>query len=87
MRRWMVNDEIWLIVREANFVNEYRIYSQGGFENSGTRSELVYSVDTVTRTCYKSAAGQVPLPCESLARDPDMRPYVLPLLEQTAGSN
>jgi len=75
LRDWKVAaDDERLILREGARVVEYRIF---GTETTAVGSQVMYSVDTVTGLCFAGDSTQ-PVTCTALARDPDLRPYLLP---------
>ncbi len=75
LREWSVGDEERMIVREGNRVVEYRILSSQVGISSSAPAEILFAVDTVIGECYTGFTGHTPLPCDRVARDPDMRPY------------
>jgi hypothetical protein len=75
LREWQLGNEERMIVREGNRVVEYRILSSQVGISSSAHAEILYAVDTVIGECYTGFTGHTPLPCDRVARDPDMRPY------------
>lgn len=69
------NDE-YLIMKEGNRIKKYRVYDFKAGSQTGTRADVIYSVDTVIQTCATGEQNQTPIDCERLKKDTDMLEYI-----------
>ncbi len=75
LRQWQVGDVRYSVIREGNRVVEYRVVAlQIGLNAVGT-AEPLYAVDTVTQLCFAGPKQDL-APCDHVALDPVMCPYV-----------
>jgi len=76
LKEYEKDDEYFMILKEANTINKYRIYNYSGGGSKGSSAEIIYSVDTLIQTCYAGKIGTNEIDCEKLKRDNDLMKYI-----------
>jgi hypothetical protein len=76
LKEWTEEPDDYLILKEGARITKYRIYNwnAGGVMGTyGANAEPLYVLDTSIKECF---AGQVSIPCEKIAKDKDMKPFL-----------
>lgn len=72
VQEWKEQDQEFLVNKEGNRFVQYRLVGTA----TAAYAEVMYAIDTLTRTCYTGPLGTTPLGCESLLNVPTMKAYV-----------